>query len=509
MNLLKDEQLSHKLIKQWFRVYFFSFLIAPTGYIFRIVLSQKFDVSTVGVFYSILSFLTVLTMYNDLGLSHSLKYFLPTFYLQRKYDAMKTSLLLTLLMQLGSAFLIIAFLWGGWAERLSIHHFHNSSALPVLRVFLVYFLGINLYEVITIVMRAFQDVWHDNISYVFRMRSTTIFVILFFFCGVSSLMRYVWAWVLGLFLGLFYALFIFSKKYWATFSQWIFSLQSLQVKKYFHYALWIFLWSNAGILMSHVDQQMVVNMLWDYSAWIYANYLSLFNAFTYVVWPLVGILFPIVVELRWKGETQKMEKLYALFFNYLFILSLFWSLMFIVFWPNIASILFWWSFSESWQLLRFAAIFLPFFTINSICATLLSSTWKIGFYVKITLFAAFLNVALNYFLIPHYGLYGSVFSTMFNWMLVTIVSYFEIRSDYRVRWEASLLLRNFVGMAIAWFVLYWVFYWSAFIRRTGIIYYDFLFLLCSICFVAIILFFLNRRTLLQLYREVRLLQSTS
>lgn len=507
MSLLKEETLSRKLIKQWFRVYFFALLIAPTGYIFRVVLSQEFDVATVGVFYSVVSLMTVLTMYNDLWLSHSLKYFLPIYYLNKKFWAMKTSFVITLFIQLSTAFAIILFLFWWWAEWLALHHFHSELALPMLRIMMWYFVGINLYEVLTIVMRSFQDVWNDNISYFLRMWSTTIVVVFFFFFHVDSLSRYVTARVWWLFLGLIYALYVFFKNYWWTFSQWSFSLSSVDIRSYFRYAVRIFLWSNAGILMSHIDQQMVVNMLWDFSAWIYANYLSLFNAFNYLVWPLIGILFPIIVELNTKWEKTKMEMLYWLFFNYIFILSLVWALFFLVFWPNIASVLFGADFVASWFLLRFAAVFLPFFTINSICAAILSSTGRLSFYVKITLLASLSNIILNYFLIRHLGLYGSVISTMFNWSLVTFVSYIEIKRDYCVTWQFSLLLKNFLGLLLLWSFLYWFFYLSPFFVWTGIIYTDSLLLWLIALFVASFFVVLNWRTLLLLYREVRFLRS--
>jgi hypothetical protein len=45
--LFKDETLAEKLIKKGFWLYLFTFLIAPTGYIIRIILSNNLPVSDV------------------------------------------------------------------------------------------------------------------------------------------------------------------------------------------------------------------------------------------------------------------------------------------------------------------------------------------------------------------------------------------------------------------------------------------------------------------------------
>jgi hypothetical protein len=55
----------------------FSFLIAPTGYIVKIVISNSVSVEELWVLYSVMSLMTILGSYNDFGMTESLNYFLP------------------------------------------------------------------------------------------------------------------------------------------------------------------------------------------------------------------------------------------------------------------------------------------------------------------------------------------------------------------------------------------------------------------------------------------------
>ena len=140
IDLLADETLSQKLIKKWFRLYFFSYLAVPFGYITRLLISNSPDVSVADfwVMYSIISLVTFLSTYNDLGLTESLRFFLPRFYLKKEYNNIKTTIRLSLWIQLFTSLIIASALWF-WNEWLSIHYFKNEHAGIILKYFCVYF----------------------------------------------------------------------------------------------------------------------------------------------------------------------------------------------------------------------------------------------------------------------------------------------------------------------------------------------------------------------------------
>ena len=72
--LLPDQTLGEKLIKKWFWLYFFV-SDRTTGYIIKVIISNTVSIADVGVLYSIIWLITIINVYNDLGLTESLQYF--------------------------------------------------------------------------------------------------------------------------------------------------------------------------------------------------------------------------------------------------------------------------------------------------------------------------------------------------------------------------------------------------------------------------------------------------
>ncbi len=52
-------------------------MIAPTGYIVKIVISNSVSVEELGTLDAVMSLMTILGSYNDFGMAESLNYFLP------------------------------------------------------------------------------------------------------------------------------------------------------------------------------------------------------------------------------------------------------------------------------------------------------------------------------------------------------------------------------------------------------------------------------------------------
>ncbi|MCD5382956.1 hypothetical protein LR002_02435, partial [Candidatus Gracilibacteria bacterium] len=132
----QHKSLSEKFLKKGFWLYFFSFIIAPTGYIVKILVSDSLSVSDVGLLYGILSFVGLISMYNDFGLTESLQYFLPKFITEKKYDKVKTILFYTFAIQMITGIFIAYGLFFG-ADFLANHYFHNEKAVIILKIFTI------------------------------------------------------------------------------------------------------------------------------------------------------------------------------------------------------------------------------------------------------------------------------------------------------------------------------------------------------------------------------------
>ncbi len=74
-----QENLTQKFVKRGSWLYIFAFLSGPLGYAIKIMISHDLSVSEVGILYGVLSFIMLISSFNDFGMVESLNYFIPKF----------------------------------------------------------------------------------------------------------------------------------------------------------------------------------------------------------------------------------------------------------------------------------------------------------------------------------------------------------------------------------------------------------------------------------------------
>jgi len=455
IELLPDESIGNKLIKKWFWLYFFTILVAPTGYIIRVLVSNSLSVSEVGILYGVISFVSLLSVYNDLWLTESLSYFIPKYRIHKKYNQVKTIIFFSLWVQILTGIALALFLFFG-ADWLALHYFHNESVIQVLKYFSVYFLFINILQVLQSTFRAFQDMFMFKLSDFVKMGTTTLFTIIFFFGGFAQLSYFALAWVLGLILSVIVAITILLRKYKEVFRGKYLERDKKEMKRYTRYALAIFIWANASVLLGQVDMQMILYFLWGSSAGYYTNYLSLINISSLVLWPLLALLFPLISELINKRQLDKYQLLLSFFYKYFWVFALSLGALLFILWPQIALVLFGKNFLISWELLHYSALFLVFNVFVAINFNILAWLGKVKERVRILLIATVINIVLNWFLIRAIGLPWAIISTVFGWTLMFVLSFRVLNHFQKIRFDFKFLFKNLFFIILFVWGLYWI-----------------------------------------------------
>ncbi len=73
----QDKNYFSRLLRKNIWIYFFSFLVAPTSYVVKILITNSVSVEELGVLYAVTGFMGILASYNDFGMTESMNYFLP------------------------------------------------------------------------------------------------------------------------------------------------------------------------------------------------------------------------------------------------------------------------------------------------------------------------------------------------------------------------------------------------------------------------------------------------
>lgn len=450
--ILKNQSLWEKLIKKWFWLYLFSYLCAPAAYLIKLFVSNSISVADVWVLYSIISLVSLLNTYNDLGLTESLQYFLPRFLIKKQYNYAKTSIYLSLAAQIFTALIIIAVL-RFWAPWLATHYFHSESAIIALKYFCFYFLGINLFQTLQSIFIAIQDTFSNQLIEVVRQRCIVGFTIFFFLTGKASIERYSLNWVLWLLVWIIIALILFKKKHSKELLQWNFEFDKVVAKEYVKYALWCFIWLGVSVIFGNLIQQFIIIFLWAEAAGYYTNFFSLFSIVNIIVGPIIMLIFPMISEIIAKKDDWKLKTIYSFFYTYLSI-AIFLLIWFLIpLWEETAITLLGTKFAFSGTLLSYWVIFSIFTIFTSFNFSVLAGMWKIKERVK------FMGIALWVSLVTLISMqwiwiYWWVLALGTGYIVLWILSFMELYKENKFTVNWKLLIKNFVACIIMWVVVW-------------------------------------------------------
>lgn len=453
--LLQDQPLGHKLIKKGFWLYLFMFLTAPVGYIVKVLVSNVLSVEDVGIFYSVWGLMILFSSYNDLGLTEALQYYLPKYWIRKEYDSYKTILYITIFVQLISGLLVALFLFWG-ADWLAVHHFRAPESAAVLKTLCRFFLGINFIQVAASVYTAFQDTLASSLVEFVKLYTLLGFTFFFWVTHTLTLNNYSLAWIIGVFASMVFSLFWFRKKYSYTLQKWLFSPNTTLIKTQLKYAFWVFLGANVTSLFAQVDQQIIVHFLWVQAAGYYSNYNSLITMYAIVTWPLLALVFPIVIELIEKKEYAKFSFFQDLFYKYFTLFGISLGAFFTVFWPTIAVIFFGEKFLYSGTLLSYIGPFLVFTILFTINYGIMAGLAKVKQRVYLLWIALLISVVLNTLFILWFGwgLVGAIIASAVSFFFLWIGSLYHVNTFHRINFDWKFLIKNVVVIVILSVLIY-------------------------------------------------------
>ncbi len=445
--------LSEKFLKKGFWLYLFSFIIAPIWYIIKIIISSELTVSEIGILYGVISLIAMLSSYNDLWMNESLKYFIPKFVTEKRFDKIKSILFYALFVQIITSALI-AFFFYFWADYISNNYFKTYEAKETLKVFAFYFVGINIYKTINNFFMAVQDTYYHQISDFVRMWFIMISVIFMFFWNMSTIINYSYTWLIWLYFWTILSLILFYKKYYKTyFKENKILINRTLIKKVSKYASIVFIWASAWTILWQIDMQMIIYLLWTVEAWYYTNYLSIIRIPLIMIWPIFGLLFPVFSELYSKKEYKKIKLIKTIFSMNFIIIWIMINIFFFVFSEIIAYVLFWEKFLTSWIILKYSILLLVFNFLFSINFCLLSWIWRVKKRLKIIIVAIIFNFILNLVLINKIWTYWAALSTWLGWMLMYLLSELLLRKKFIINYDYIYIWKNIIIMWLFGYII--------------------------------------------------------
>lgn len=444
----QHNSLAEKFLRKGFWLYLFSFIIGPIWYTVKIIISSELTVSEVWILYWIISLMNLLSAYNDLWMTESLNHFIPKFITEKRYDKVKSILTFAFLSQI-ITWITLALFFFFWADFISNHYFNTSEAVSALKIFSLFFLWINIFQLLSTFFISIQNTFYNKLIDLFRMWFVLISTIFVFSFDLSSLKNFSYSWVIWLYIWIIVATFLFFKKYYLIYFKnekilW----NKILFKTIFKYALFVLLWAQAWTILSQMDMQIIIYILWATDAWYYTNYLSIIWIPYMIIWPVFLLLFPIFSELHSKWEFEKIKLIKSIFVKIFISVWLAFNFLFFIFSEKITFILFWEKFIKSWIILKYSILFLVFNFLLQINFTMMAWIWKVKERVKIIITAILFNFITNIIFINLIWVYWSALATWIWWILIYVMSEKSLWEKFKIKYDYKFIFKNI------WFILF-------------------------------------------------------
>ncbi len=447
-----------RLFKGLLTVAAFELLVMPFTFLLRILFSRTLGVEDYGLFYAMINFVALISIFIDLGLGSSLAHYIPKLFHSEKYSLIKRSVIQVFLIHLLLSVIIISIILL-LKNFLASQYFHTSAAILIIPLFTLLFLF--------------------NISYK---------IIVYFFIGVNNERFYASMNPIRLVLVLIassIALVFFKENLLIAFSIiWVVSyliisaiysalaiinyplvFRSAKTKEsYFKpiskYASMVFLSATAFFILSRIDVFMLtifkgVKMVGLYEAALPAASLTLL-----FMTPLRSYLFPTISKLKHLGDKKMISTILKAIYNLGLFLVLPLTIIFLFFAQDILSLAFGKEFilaSMALKILIIGFFFKSFTLINFATLQGLGKVKKVALIVYI---GVILNIILNTILIPKQlfgiklfdlGIIGAALATSFCFLIMFILSLLIIHRNYAIaykNWWKIIILNVFLFFGV-------------------------------------------------------------
>lgn len=406
------------LAKQVFRNFVYnssSLLIGNiSGLIVSIYLAKALKPELFGIYSLVLSLAFLMLTLTDLGINAATTRYVADAYIKKDFDTLRGYIKnLAFLKLILSAFASILILIS--AEFVSIYFFAKPELYEPLVFSSAFVFFYSLAGYLNSIYNAFNDFKANLIRSIIYETSKLLFVVILVYAGLE---------VVGAILGLITAslasllvLLVYSKKYKFLYGK-VKKIHLFRVVKFTGY---LTIGSITWIFFAYVDSIMIGYFLPAEAVGYYRAAFSIISAVSGLI-SVTTVLFPVFVEL----EGKRLENAFFRTFKYSAVLSIPAAFGLAAISGGIVFFVYGYEYLNATNSMRILSLLLIPYCLN-LWGNLFNAKEMPQHPVYVLSVAMVLNVALNWFMIPIYGIDGAalatVISNFFNWIFLGLLAY--------------------------------------------------------------------------------------
>jgi len=399
---------TERIAKGGFIVLILSLFGSFLGYFLRIYLARNLTVFEFGLFFSVLSFVGIFSIFKDMGFGLAVARKIPQLKAKGQYSRIKSLIRHFFWIQVGLGLIIFAFLFL-LSDYLAMNFFHDPSASILIKILSAeYIIGFPLFK--------FTLQGLEKSRLYSSIEPIRIILIFFFLLSLTAVNAIFVGWsyfiaglIINILLGI-YLLKIFSKSKNTR-------IQKKEVDETFRFGLILFAGTLAGVIISYIDVlaityfKKIEDVALYQAAFPTAQFLWIFSS------AIAIVLLPIVSELWILKKKKTISNSVSILVKFLFIFLFPLATILIAF-PDLAlSTLFGEAYAsvpaqQTLQILSIAAIF---YSVYSLLNTTLIGTGKPEISTKIFIIMTGFALFLNILLVPWLGIVGAAVATLVSY----------------------------------------------------------------------------------------------
>jgi len=408
-----------KLARGSILIFFGSVLGSAFAYFFRMVLTRRISVEEYGLFAAVFAFVSLFEILRNLGIYSALtKYVSHAFALKNETGGKKIIFVSIIIEVLLAGF--IALILKSLDSFLALNYFKQPFAPFVLNWMLAYFI---LETVSTGIQHSFLGVQKSEL---FALKKPLFNILSFIFVivlPVKDARLPIMALVLGLG-GTLFALSYFFSRIFRPFVKIKYKDFKIFLPKLLKFGIPTAIASLGAIAIAQFDTLMLTYLKTLGEVGIYNVVLPTALLLGFIGDAAGRVLFPYISELEAKKELSKIKEKFLTAYRFTLMPAVLISLPLLLFPGYLLGLFFGSDYSIGASALQILLVGVFFSIISGINMNIIYGLGypKIG--MKITLFAAFLNIVLNLILIPQFGIIGAAFATFLSFFVMAVWSFF-------------------------------------------------------------------------------------
>ncbi len=397
------------------------------GLVLNLVIARYYGAEELGTYSIILSLFSVALMLSVMGINTSILRLLPEQIAQYSYNSAYSLFwkVFKIILLSTSFVAVIIYIF---SEEIANNIFHKQYLFPLLTLaaFVIVFQSLGNISLASI--RALKNIklyaFFQIFSPILQLLVLTVLTI-FFFQEFNSVYALMFSYSISGMV-IFYALMkLFANK--RVPSDMVYPTKTKQILQI---SLPMMITTAMALIVTQTDILMLGAMSTVEEVGIYAIAMKLAMLTTFILTSVNVVIAPKISELYYSGQLDELKKLIKKITRLIFFTSLPIILILILF-GNYILLLFGEEFVVGYTAMVLLLLGQSISIMSGPTEFFLNMTGYQKSLNYITIFSAFLNILLNYILIPIYGLIGAAFASMISLILMKLIIVLYIKVEFK------------------------------------------------------------------------------